>query len=500
MASYISKIKVPGVTEAYLIKDNEGRLMIAEAYPGSTPAEGSYYVQDGNLYVVNSTGPTTTTVSKELQSIKQSIAGAMHYIGVTKTVLTDGATTANLEPQSEGSLTKTSDFVSGDVVLAPVTGKAEKYYEYVWNGDMWSEFGSTKPIGSMAYANKATGSTTITYNKSKYTGTVSVNEYSEGDSNYIKPSSVVGSVKVGTTTSASSVSKSISKLVTTSVGVVDGTGAAVTNISTTQKGLGTTSIYGVEATAVEASKVTNGEKTINVGSTQTTGVVIGLGATAAAAGNNPFVNATVDNDECLSWIEKPLGTTQIREASAMDITVPEITVNYVNGIAKVASSVTVATGTLVDKTVDGGDEVAIGVTTTTDSFAKKADKETTVATGALDANGSGIITGVTSTTDSFAKKADKAVVVATGALDANGTGADVIADITITDVTGLVTGITSTKNDGVLVEGTSGETGAIKVLTGITSADAEKNVTLIQGTDATEDVIVTIQVEPDPRT
>lgn len=460
--AYISKIKVPGVTEAYLIKDNEGRLMIAEAYPGSTPAEGSYYVQDGNLYVVNSTGPTTTTVSKELQSIKQSIAGAMHYIGVTKTVLTDGATTAILEPQSEGSLTKTSDFVSGDVVLAPVTGKAEKYYEYVWNGDMWSEFGSTKPIGSMAYANTATGSTTITYKKSEYTGTVSVNEYSEGDSNYIKPSSVVGSVKVGTTTSASSVSKSISKLVTTSVGVVSGTGDAVTGVTTTQKGLATISIYGVEATAVEASKVTNGEKTINVGSTQTTGVVIGLGATAAAAGNNPFVNATVDNDECLSWIEKPLGTTQIREASATDITVQNVTIEGVTGLAKKA-----ATGT-------------------------------TVATGSLDDNKTGIITAVTSTTDSFAKKADKDVVVATGALDANGTGANVISDITISAVEGLVTGLTTTNKD-VLAQGTSGETGAIKVLSGITSASATKDLNLTR-TDITDKVDVTITVSPDART
>ena len=531
--AYISKIKVPGVDAAYLIKDNEGRLMIAPEYvPGKSYVDGDYYVNEGKLYVVRTTESGTTgietTVSKELQSIKQSIAGAMHYIGVTSTLIYDGDEEhTTLEPTTTGSLTKTSGFVAGDVVLAPASDKtAEKYYEYVWNGNMWNEFGSTKAIGKMAYANSASGSTSITYNKPVYTGgTVEVNDYSEGESKYLNKNTVVSTVDVSGTTSASSVSKSVSKLGTTSVSVVDGTGVAVTNITTTQKGLattsifgvsgtgaavtgvtstnkrlGTTSIYGVQSKGVNVSEVTEGSTSIQVGATNTTKVVSGLGSTAAAAGQNPFVNATVDADECLSWIEKPLSNTEIREASKQEITVQNLTVKQITGVAKVASdSVTVATGTLVDKTVDGGAEVAIGVITTTDSFAKKAQTGTTVATGTLDDNKTGIITEVTSTMDSFAKKATDDVVVATGALDANGTGANVISDITITAVTGLVTGITSTNNTGVLVEGTSGETGAIKVLTGITSTAATKNVTLTKGADETHSIDVAITVNPDPR-
>ena len=153
--AYISKIKVPGVTAAYLIKDSEGRLMIAEAYSSSKPYEvGDYYVKDGvdgtpgKLYVVSSAGTgsdavaSVTTVGEELKSIKKSIASPMNYIGVTSTPLKDGDTTASLVPQSEGSLIKTSGFVAGEVVLAPApTDAAEKYYEYVWNGSQWSEFG-----------------------------------------------------------------------------------------------------------------------------------------------------------------------------------------------------------------------------------------------------------------------------------------------------------------------------------------------------------------------
>ena len=470
--AYISKIKVPGVTAAYLIKDNEGRLMIAPEYSSSTPySVDDYYVKDGYLWKV-ATGGTgaavtgaTTSVANELKSIKQSISGAMHYIGVTKTVLTDGATTDTLEPlDGQNSLSKTTDFKAGDVVLAPVTGKAEKYYEYVWNGDIWSEFGSTKPIGSMAYANTATGSTTIRYNKSVYTGgTVTVKEYSEGVSKYLNKNKVVSTVNVNGTTSASSVSKNKLKLVTTSFSVVGDTGAAVTGVTTTQKGLATTQIYGVEKDAVEASKVTDGTTSVQVGASTTISVVTSLGPTTAAAGNNPFVSATVDADECLSWIEKPLGTTEIREAASENITVQKVTIAGVTGLAKKA-----ATGT-------------------------------TVATGVLDENKTGIITAVTGTTSVFAKKADAETTVATGALDANGSGDDISDVISISDVTGLVTGITYTENDGVLVEGTSGA-GAIKVLSGITSADAEKNVTLIQGTDESHDVTVTITVIPDART
>ena len=544
--AYISKIKVPGVDAAYLIKDNEGRLMIAPAFDSSKSySSGDYYVKDGKLYVISTAGTATeTTVGAELKSIKQSIAGAMHYIGITSTKLSDGAKKEEfptLEPTTPGSLTKTTGFVAGDVVLAPASDKtAEKYYEYVFNGDVWSEFGSTMPIGIMAYANSASGSTSITYNKPVYTGgTVEVNDYSEGESKYFVPTTIksfgdydnvnisdvvskkdkylvtreIGYVNGDTSADAvTNVNATYKGLSTTQIYGVSGTGAAVTEVTSTNKRLAVQEIYGVESKGISVSKVTGGSKTINVGATQTTSVVSGLGATAAAAGQNPFVNATVDADECLSWIEKPLGTTQIREASKQEITVQNLTVEQITGVAKVASdSVTVATGSLVNEgaTSNVGDIVSIGVTTTTDSFAKKSDTETTVATGELTDNGNDIVTYVSCDTRSdFATWEGRANVAIGRLSDTEGdagelfttdTGDNIADAINIDNDVSVVVDSGYVNTIDALVPGTQDDEGAIKVLTGITSTAATKNVTLTKGADETHVVDVAITVTPDKR-
>ena len=534
MASYISKIKVPGVDAAYLIKDNEGRLMIAPAFDSSKSySSGDYYVKDGKLYVISTAGTAgETTVGAELKSIKQSIAGAMHYIGVTSTKLKDGATKEEfptLEPTTPGSLTKQQGFVAGDVVLAPASDKtAEKYYEYVFNGDVWSEFGSTMPIGSMAYANSASGSTSITYNKPVYTGgTVEVNDYSEGESKYFVPTTIKSFGDYDTVT-LSDVSKNDKYLVTdsihligqgdTSFSVVTGvtsitkrlnttvawnpgdTGAsAVTDVTTTQKGLATMEICGVESKGISVSKVTGGSKTINVGATQTTSVVSGLGSTAAAAGNNPFVNAIVDANECLSWIEKPLGTTEIREASRQDITVQNLTVEQITGVAKLASdTLTVATGALDDKKTG----IITGVTSTSVYGFGRNFSSFTVATGGISDDG----LGDTILNDfEIYEMGSNVIDYATGRLsdteasyyDDFSTGDNIADAINAEPVYGVVVDNGYVSTIDVLVPGTQGEEGAIKVLTGITSTAAFKDVILTKGTDETHSIDVAITVHPD---
>ena len=167
--------------------------------------------------------------------------------------------------------------------------------------------------------------------------------------------------------------------------------------------------------------------------------------------------------------------------------------------------------------------VAIGVTTTTDSFAKKADAETTVATGALvnkDDAGSGdmVAIGVTTTTDSFAKKSDQETTVATGELtDGNdivigvdyevndniaefggttsvATGyltdsyldnhGDNIADaIGVETVENLVIDDNYAENIDIIIPSYEGDYRNIRVLSGITSTVSTKDVTLIPGTE-----------------
>ena len=534
--AYISKIKVPGVETAYLIKDNEGRLMIAPAFDSSKSySAGDYYVKDGKLYVISTAGTATeTTVGAELKSIKQSIASPMNYIGVTKTELTDGSKITTLEAKSKDSLIKESGFVAGDVVLAPATDKTstsgEIYYEYVWNGTIWSEFGSTMPIGSMAYANSASGSTSITYNKPVYTGgTVEVNDYSEGESKYFVPTTIKSFGDYDTVT-LSNVSKNDKYLVTgsmyvigkgdTSFSVVTGvtsttkrlnttvawnpgdTGAsAVTDVTTTQKGLATMEICGVESKGISVSKVTGGSKTINVGATQTTSVVSGLGSTAAAAGNNPFVNATVDADECLSWIEKPLGTTEIREASRQDITVQNLTVEQITGVAKLASdTLTVATGALDDKKTG----IITGVTSTSVYGFGRNFSSFTVATGGISDGGLGdtILTDV-ETNGMESEHIDYATGrlsdTAASSYDDFSTGDNIADAINAEPVYGVVVDDGDVTTIDALVPSTQDDGSAIKVLTGITSTAATKNVTLTKGADEIHSIDVAITVTPDKR-
>lgn len=87
-------------------------------------------------------------------TVARSMAtGSMHYIGITSTALTDGSKTGTLTPKAEGSLIKTTGFVNGDFV-------SYNQLEFVWVGDAWHELGSTGKLGSMAYADSASGKIT----------------------------------------------------------------------------------------------------------------------------------------------------------------------------------------------------------------------------------------------------------------------------------------------------------------------------------------------------
>lgn len=69
-----------------------------------------------------------------------ALTGAMHFIGITSTALADGDTTATLTPKtaSPSSLTKTTGFVAGDVVLYSSTAGET---EFVWTGSAWEIIG-----------------------------------------------------------------------------------------------------------------------------------------------------------------------------------------------------------------------------------------------------------------------------------------------------------------------------------------------------------------------
>lgn len=84
----------------------------------------------------DSTGHVSAS-NKTLKFTIPNVTGAMHYLGVTSTTLTDGATT---NPVSINSSNVTA--TPGDVVLSG-TGAHKK--EYVWNGSNWNELGYGDP-------------------------------------------------------------------------------------------------------------------------------------------------------------------------------------------------------------------------------------------------------------------------------------------------------------------------------------------------------------------
>lgn len=99
----------------------------------------------------------------ELQGLT---TGAMHYLGITTTALTDGSTTATISIDNVPKTMSSAD--AGGVVIY-----GEK--EYVWNGTKWQEFGSTGSLKALAFKDSATGSVTAagTVSKPTFTGSSS---------------------------------------------------------------------------------------------------------------------------------------------------------------------------------------------------------------------------------------------------------------------------------------------------------------------------------------
>lgn len=130
-----------------------------------------------------------------IASIQSSVTGGMHYIGETSTVLTDGASTATLTPKSENAMSKTTGFVAGDIVIY---GELE----FVWNGSVWHEFGSTGSLKSLAFVDSATGSVTAAGSNSAsavtFNGTTDANFVTGVNDDAVAPSFTEGAFSAGT--------------------------------------------------------------------------------------------------------------------------------------------------------------------------------------------------------------------------------------------------------------------------------------------------------------
>lgn len=177
----ISKLKI-GSSE-YSIKDTTARSGVITNATAISSIQGDY-ISYGNCSDSIGTSSTSTNISfslwdtkdrellytfpaatttkagvltaadkvkiDKIDTITKDIAGGMHFIGTTSTALTDGATTATLVAASTNSLSKTTGFIAGDMVIYNKS-------EFVWNGSSWTLFGDLSSLGALAYKSSASG-------------------------------------------------------------------------------------------------------------------------------------------------------------------------------------------------------------------------------------------------------------------------------------------------------------------------------------------------------
>lgn len=97
----------------------------------------------------------------DIANLQTIATGAMHFLGVTTTAITDGSTTATISIDGENKTLAASD--AGAVVIYGTTGtNAAAPKEFVWNGTKWNEFGSTGSIKALAFKDSASGTVTPT--------------------------------------------------------------------------------------------------------------------------------------------------------------------------------------------------------------------------------------------------------------------------------------------------------------------------------------------------
>lgn len=286
------------------------------------------------------------------------------YLGITTTPLTEGATTNPITIDGESVTAKAGDWV--------ITSDEKK--EFIFNGTAWQEFGDMSDLGSLAYKDSASGTVSVpTSASSGFTGTAATLKITPAGTNAASSVSfaahttknVMGTGTTATVPAPSGTTKYLQKNnAITGLGT-PGTDTFVKSYPGATSKMNTTTVTGVSG-SVTASKATAGTaKNVATTGTAVTVALNTLGTeTATRTANTPMWGASVSN-ETLSFTFKPINTTSVTPA---------------------VSNGTITPYTFADVTVP-----------------KAAATATTVATGALSANGGGasVMTGLgTATTAS----------------------------------------------------------------------------------------------------
>lgn len=192
-----------------------------------------------------------------IEDIETAIAGGTHFLGVTTTALSDGATT-NPVTIADKSVTASN----GDIVLCSVTeGGASITAEFIFDGSKWQQFGTQGVLKALAYKDSASGSVTL-----PLTSNISVEAYT--------PQVDKGSLAVTTSEASVSVTATAASFsVTTANATLSSTTAAAT-LDTTETGATVTYAQTAASITHTATTVTTAGPSVSL--TYTTGTFTAL--------------------------------------------------------------------------------------------------------------------------------------------------------------------------------------------------------------------------------
>ena len=165
--------------------------------------------------------PNGTTYDLRDSRVDSIISQGTRWVGVTTTAITDGSTTSTIMIDGESHAAETGDIASYNNM------------EFIWNGTIWQEFGSTGSLKALAFKDTASGTVSVpkTYSFTGSSTSVSVSGTTTGSITPTKDTVTVSKASSGTATytpqgsnAASSVSGSCS--VTPAGTISVGTGTA----------------------------------------------------------------------------------------------------------------------------------------------------------------------------------------------------------------------------------------------------------------------------------
>lgn len=191
-----------------------------------------------------------TQARQDIETLKATAVGAVHYIGVTTTALSDGADTNPITINGESVTAKNADYV--------IYGKLELIFSD--SDSKWHEYGSTGSLKALAFKDSATGKITPAGSVSQPTftgtaGSVSVTgtpsgsvsiKTGTGTANYTPSGSISQPSFTGSsTTSTGSFTPAGTVAITTSDGTANYTPSGTISAPTASASVNTTTVNSI---------------------------------------------------------------------------------------------------------------------------------------------------------------------------------------------------------------------------------------------------------------